>query len=415
VERVSEEIQHIAEKIIKASKHSAEVLISDVSKFNIVYDRFIIPSYSNHQTLSIRSTYGKKSGFSSCTDPSKWRNCLKNAEKLMRVSKELDLEPVLPSKQRYPRISYSKKLAQKTFESLYNSFKTSLELKTKVTHASLSKASAESLFMNSNDILASNRDAAMSFSIETKFRNTTSFNAKVSRELFNPLPVAKEAEHYCLLSQKPKPVKPMTVDAVFDYFALSALVNALLVPAFYANRVQKNESFLSGKLGEQLFSEKLKIHDNATKGLIASPFDAEGVRSQDKTIVEKGVVSSFLYDSYSSQKDKTKSTGNCNSLSKRPSIGPSNFTIKQGATKIDTRKYLHIRSITGVHTANPVSGDFSVNLDNAFYKGKPVKHAMVAGNILELFNNIAAIGNKSRQEDSVSTPPILFRDVKVIS
>jgi len=408
-------VEQLAENVLRHSRYDVEVSISNISASKLIHDRFIVPSYSEQQLISIRVTKNKRSGFSICNDLNQWKQCLRNAERLMLASKEYDLKPELPDKQRYPRITYSKALASMSFEKLYNDFISAIKLKTRVTNAMILKTVSNTLFMNSNGIKANDRDSELSFSVETKKGNATSFNIKSSRVPFDLNVAAEEAERYCIKSIKPKPIRSMVTDVLLDYFALSSLINMLLIPAFYANRVQKRESFLTEKLGEQIFSEALTINDNGTNGLMASPFDAEGVRCQDKVLVDNGVVKSFLYDSYSSQKDKTVSTGNCISLSQRPSIGPTNFIVKPGKAGFNQNDCLYIRSVAGVHTSNPVSGDFSVNIDNAFYKGVPVKHAMIAGNIVDLFKNIVAIGKNPRQEDNVCTPALLFSDVKVIA
>src|SRR6202050_5039295 len=76
--------------------------------------------------------------------------------------------------------------------------------------------------------------------------------------------------------------------------------------------IYRHESFLAGKLGEKVASENVTIIDDATiPGLFGtSPFDDEGVRSRRTPVIERGVLKSYLLNTYAARKLGLKTTGN---------------------------------------------------------------------------------------------------------
>jgi PmbA protein len=201
----------------------------------------------------------------------------------------------------------------------------------------------------------------------------------------------------------------------------------VLAPAFLAENVQKGKSFLTGRIGEQLFSSDIRIRDDGTLsgGLATGPFDGEGVPRGNTVLVDKGILGSFLFDSYTARKDGTAvSTGNGSrgGVKSPPRVGINNFFIENGATSRDLMlagidRGVLITSVMGMHTANPISGDFSVGAAGFLIeKGVvtiPVKGIAIAGNILELFRNVEAVGNDLRFFGGVGAPSLRISELDV--
>jgi PmbA protein len=156
--------------------------------------------------------------------------------------------------------------------------------------------------------------------------------------------------------------------------------------------------------------------------------DGEGVPSQHTTIVDRGVLQNFFYDSYTAQKDRVESTGNAvRSFDSLPVPGATNFIISadhKSSTSTEAliheiRDGLFITDLIGAHTASRASGDFSVVAQNAFgiHQGElfPVKHAMIAGNSQEIIRRIALVGDDTRQIYTVVSPSLLIAALQVIA
>jgi len=207
-----------------------------------------------------------------------------------------------------------------------------------------------------------------------------------------------------------------TFDVLLKPLAVAELLENTILSAFEADNVQKGRSSLKGRVGEMISSEGLNIHDDGllAGGLDSSAFDGEGVPSRRTVLIEKGILKGFLYDSYTAGKDCVKSTGNAvrQGYSDVPRVGVRNLIVSSpNAYDLleETKGYL-INGLIGAHTANPISGDFSVEARNAFRISPgempvPIRSLMLAGNIYDLLKNIE-IGTDVRAIGGIVTPTI---------
>jgi len=201
----------------------------------------------------------------------------------------------------------------------------------------------------------------------------------------------------------------------------------ILSSSLSAEAVQKRRSFLIGKVGKQIISPIINIIDDATKpwGTGTSPVDDEGVPTKNKTLIANGVLNGYIHNTYTAKKDGVTSTGNASRGSSKslPGVGVTNFyidtdTANQGKDLAGSlNKGIVILGAMGVHTANPVSGDFSVGISGMWIEnGKPlypVKEAVISGNILDLFRKVEAVGNDLRFYGSVGAPSLLIGDMDI--
>ena len=214
-----------------------------------------------------------------------------------------------------------------------------------------------------------------------------------------------------------------TFHVLLKPMAVAELLDATLLSAVCADSVQKGRSALLGRLGEKIASESLRIVDDGllAGGLDSSSFDGEGVPSRKNILIEEGVLKGFLYDSYTAGKDGVISTGNAerSGYSDVPRVGIRNLIISSPDARdllAETRGYL-VNGLIGAHTANPISGDFSVEARNCFFvapgvDAKPIRSLMLAGNVFELLKEID-VGTDVRAVGGIVTPTIRFR-MKVV-
>ena len=214
-----------------------------------------------------------------------------------------------------------------------------------------------------------------------------------------------------------------TFDVLLKPLAVAELLEGTMLSALESDNVQKGRSSLKRRVGEQIASEGLTITDDGllAGGIDSSAFDGEGVPSQRTILVEKGILKGFLYDSYTAGKDGAKSTGNSvrSGYSDVPRVGPRNLIVSSPFAHdllAETKGYL-VGGLIGAHTANPISGDFSVEARNAFRiaPGKaamPIRSLMLAGNIFEILKDIE-IGTDVRAIGAIVTPTVKVR-MKVV-
>jgi PmbA protein len=158
-------------------------------------------------------------------------------------------------------------------------------------------------------------------------------------------------------------------------------------------------------------------------GICSSRCDDEGVGSKRNRIIESGVLKTYLYDTYTAGKAGTESTGNAtrDNYAQTTSIDARNLKIEYPPSDIvaETNKGVIIGSVIGAHTANPISGDFSVEARNSFLieNGEitsPVRSMMISGNMFDLLQNIIGAGRDDRVLGNIITPTLKISGLKVI-
>lgn len=215
-------------------------------------------------------------------------------------------------------------------------------------------------------------------------------------------------------------IPTMRCPAVMDSHVAGEILE-VLAPSFLAESVQKGKSLLDGKLGQQLFSPLLRIRDDGTLagGMATAPFDGEGVPCRDNVVVEEGRLLRFLYDSYCGCKDGCASTGNAvrGGAKGLPHMGVTNFFIENGTTPAaqllaGINRGILLTDVIGMHTANAISGDFSVGAAGFLIENGvvtvPVKGIAISGNIQELFRAVEGVGDDLRFFGTVASPSLLL-------
>ncbi len=201
----------------------------------------------------------------------------------------------------------------------------------------------------------------------------------------------------------------------------------ILSASLSAEAVQKQRSFLAGKSGQEIISPLLDIIDDGTMDWRTGtkPVDDEGVPAANKTLISGGVLKGFIHNTYTANKDKTVSTGNAarGSFKSLPGVDVTNFYLKPhgGKSGNDPLKSLSggilILGAMGVHTANPVSGDFSIGISGQWVENGetvyPVKEAVISGNILDMFRKVEGIGSDLRFYGNIGSPSLLIGNMDV--
>lgn len=214
-----------------------------------------------------------------------------------------------------------------------------------------------------------------------------------------------------------------TFDVLIRPLAVAELLEYTLLPALAADNVQKGRSTLAGRVGEKISAESLTIADDGLLGggMATSAFDGEGVPSQRTVLIEGGILRGYLYDSYTAGKEGVLSTGNAvrSGYSDVPRVGIRNIILSSPDARdiLAETKGLLVSGLIGAHTANPISGDFSVEARNAFQiapgeEPRPVRSLMLTGNFFELLKDIE-IGKDVRAIGAIVTPTVKVR-MKVV-
>ena len=298
-----------------------------------------------------------------------------------------------------------------------------------VTGSGFSASEERSLIVNSNGVSIENKGTGfglgLSVTIQKDGEIATAYNSQSSR--FFDIDGEKIANEVCDLAKSSlntKPVETGDYDVVLDYYAAVGLLQTFL-GAFNGENVMRGRSILKGKIGEEIANPTLSIIDNPLleKGMLSSKCDDEGSASQKTDLIKDGVLNSFIYDIYTANCEgvKTTSNGFRGSYLTTPMISPSNleFEFSERKDMSEIRSGVLTTSVLGAHTANPISGDFSVEASNAFKiengeLTEPITKAMISGNIFEIMKSVEGLNTEVKQYGTFIIPKLLVHDLRVV-
>lgn len=175
--------------------------------------------------------------------------------------------------------------------------------------------------------------------------------------------------------------------------------------AFNARNVQMGMSLLRGKLGEKIASDVVNLTDDPDRSTASIHFDAEGVANYRKSVIENGVLKTFLHNRESAAVDGVETTANASKASYSAPVGisPYVFCIEAGENTLDelfemAQNGVYITELKGLHAgANAITGDFSLECEGYLIENKKrtraVKSFTVAGNFFELLKSVTALSN----------------------
>ncbi|NIO10651.1 MAG: TldD/PmbA family protein [Deltaproteobacteria bacterium] len=238
---------------------------------------------------------------------------------------------------------------------------------------------------------------------------------KFSR-LESPGAVGQKAAERVLRRLGARKIKTCDVPVIFDPETAASLMRHLS-RGLSGDALYKGASFLMGKVGHQIASEFVTVMDDGTipSALGSKPFDGEGLPVKEKRIVDKGVLKSYLLDTYSGKKLGYPSTGNASrSVGDPPGVAPTNFFLSPGSQTpkeiIESVKNgFYVTELIGFGV-NMVSGDYSRGASGLWIEdGKityPVEEVTIAGNLKDIFMNIEMVGNDLDMRYRISSPTV---------
>ncbi len=411
------------------------IVLGQISKTNRIIDR----------GLGLRVAQNRAVGFAYTNivqDASAVEGVVSKALSAAKASNPDPDWPGLPQPKLYaqPKDTFDQKIVQLPPEELVNVASAMLDAAGAVDRRVLSIEGGvgcgfvDGAIVNSNGIAGFDQGTMVECSLATVAKEGNKvtpmcfeFNAARNYQL-DPLWVGKEAAKLAVSALKTKPVETKSGKVILTQVALQELLSYTLINAIRADSVQRGQSPFKDKIGEVVTSENLTIYDDGLLdgGLRTGAFDGEGIPHQKTAVIEKGVLTNFLYDHYAAKKEGKQSTGNASRAGylSTPSIDTTNFHIQPTSKTQDqmlSEVYdgLIVYFLQGAHSSNPVSGEFSVVATPAWkIKNGEVTHCsrgvMLAGNVFELLKNISVVGGNERQMGQLVSPWIMVENVRVI-
>jgi PmbA protein len=234
--------------------------------------------------------------------------------------------------------------------------------------------------------------------------------------LESPEHVGKVAAERALRRLGARKVKTQHVPVIFDPLVATSILEHIF-EGVNGDSVYRGASFLAGKLGQKIAAPSVSVIDDGTMvgGFGTSPFDGEGIPTRRTVVIDDGVLTSYLLNTYTAKKLGLQTTGNASrGLAGTPGIGPGNYFLQPGTKTreqliADVKEGLYVTEFLGMGV-NLVTGDYSRGASGLWISGGeltyPVEEITVAGNLKDMFLNISEVANDLEFRGSVASPTI---------
>ncbi len=235
--------------------------------------------------------------------------------------------------------------------------------------------------------------------------------------------VGRVAAERALRRLNPVKVDTQRVPVVFDPRTARTLLDNIF-EAVHGMSVFRHESFLAEKLGEKVASDDVTVIDDGTIPALfgTSPFDDEGVPSRRTVVIEKGVLKSYLLNTYAARKLGMKTTGNAaRGLTGNAGIGHGNLFLEAGELPPQQllsgiRNGFYVTELMGFGV-NIVTGDYSRGAAGLWIRDGELAFAVsevtIAGNLREMLLGIEAVASDLEFRGAVAAPTLKIGEMTV--
>ena len=213
----------------------------------------------------------------------------------------------------------------------------------------------------------------------------------------------------------PQKLTTREVPVIFLNDVATGLISHL-TGAISGGSLYRKSSFLLDHLGKQVLPDWFQISErpHLLKRLASTPFDSEGVRTQDLEIIQDGILQTYLLTSYSGRKMGMQSTGHAggihNWLVKPNLTGGLTALLRQMGTG------LLVTDVMG-QGVNIVTGDYSRGAAGFWVENGeiqyPVAEITIAGQLQDMLKNIVAVADDVEHRSNIQTGSILLDKMKI--
>lgn len=241
--------------------------------------------------------------------------------------------------------------------------------------------------------------------------------------LESPESIGRTAAERTLRRLGARKVGTCEVPVVFDPDMAASLLRHL-AGAVSGGAIYRGLSFLTGKLGEQIAPAFISVYDDGTivGGHGSKPFDGEGLPTRRTPVIEGGVLTSYLCDTYAARKLSSRSTGNASrSVGDAPHVSPTNFFLPAGTTPprdiiASVKSGLYVTELMGFGV-NATTGDYSRGASGLWIENGelayPVCEITIAGNLLQMLRDIEVVGDDLVMRHAIAAPTVKIAKMTV--
>lgn len=434
--------EKLVKKCISLGADAAEVFLESNRNLsvNVLNGEIETIEESSSQGVGFRVFTGGKMGFSHCNDlsNSSLEDSISRAIAFAKLSTP-DENNVLTDNREITQIAdlYDPGIAAEAMDKKINM---ALELEklakkdpriTKSSGAGYGEAESEIFIANSNGVSKSYKASGCSIGVSVVAEKESQKNTggeSCSRVFFADLKpleeIAAVASKKAIELLDPVMIKTQRAAVIFDPDVARALLGGILT-AVNGERVLQGASFLKDYLNKPFASPLLTMVDDGTlvRSLGSTPFDGEGVPTSRLTLVEKGVLKNFIYNTKAAKRAGVKSTGHASrgGFSTLPGIGTHNVYVMKGDHSRNeiiaaTKTGLLLLEVTG-YGIDAVSGNFSGGASGLWIENgeiiHPVRGVTIAGRAFDILNSIDMMGNDLDMNRTNTSPTFRVAEMQI--
>jgi protein pmbA homolog len=239
--------------------------------------------------------------------------------------------------------------------------------------------------------------------------------ARDINQLAQPNWVGENAAQKAIDRLQPQKLATQEAPVIFLNDVATGLISHLAA-AISGGSLYRKASFLLDHLGKQVLPDWFEIAErpHLISQLASTPFDSEGVRTQDMEIIRNGILQTYLLTSYSGRKLGMQSTGHAggihNWLVKPNSSGKLTALLRQ------MNRGLLVTEVMG-QGVNLVTGDYSRGAAGFWVENGEIKYPVaeitIAGQLPDMLRNIVAVADDIEHRSNIQTGSILLEKMKI--
>jgi PmbA protein len=365
--------------------------------------------------LVIRIQQGKRQGRASCNqfDRASLERMIKKAAQIASVQREDPALLPVPKPQKYQSLSHyvPETLAvtpDEKVERLHQAIAPCLKQKT--TAAGIFSHGLQAIGVaNSNGLFAYNAYTSSSFGVTVMTKDSSGWAEATHQSIasIHPDRLTAQALHKALSSRHPKSLPPGEYDVILEPAAVAELLLFMAWEGFGALPYLEGRSFVSGKMGQKVLSERVTIVDDAYHDqTIGLNFDYEGMPRRRVVLIDRGIAKAVVHDRKTAKVAGTETTGHALPQPNTSGPMPLNLMLIGGDSSVDemiaeTDRGLLITHFHYTNIIDPVTLAITgMTRDGIFLirKGKiqyPVKNLRFTESVVKAFNQVEALGRET--------------------
>jgi len=233
-------------------------------------------------------------------------------------------------------------------------------------------------------------------------------------DLKSPEWVGEECARRTLSRLSPRKLSTMKAPVLFAAEVATGLFGHL-VGAISGGSVYRKSTFLLDSLGQQILPDWLTIQEqpHLLKGLASTPFDSEGIRTQQRDIVKDGVLQTWLLTSYSARKLGLQSTGHAGGIHNWRIAGQGH-NFEQMLKQLGTG--LLVTELMG-QAVSGITGDYSRGASGFWVENGviqyPVSEITIAGNLKDMWRNMVSVGSDIETRSNIQCGSVLLPEMNI--